>query len=214
MCGSVEAKPGRFPRNERREIKVNLLESMMPFLSGGSRFDQCLGERHTCAIDLGTDFLGKPIVREAGLPRLSVSFSQGEALMWAAICQNGVCGVDSAHSEEFRGAYPFKRAFHEDEFESLSAGTDVSREEAAAILWSVKEAAVKALGCGFHLIDPLQMNVVSVGVRSAGLLSTAVVSGLGESIRELREQLAVHVVTFPFRTEWVSLAYEDVGLEW
>ena len=32
-------------------------------------------------------------------------------------------------------------------------------KKAAALLWSIKEAAVKALGCGFHLVDPRQICV-------------------------------------------------------
>jgi len=31
--------------------------------------------------------------------------------------------------------------------------------KASALLWSVKEAVVKALGCAFHLVDPLQITV-------------------------------------------------------
>jgi phosphopantetheinyl transferase (holo-ACP synthase) len=30
---------------------------------------------------------------------------------------------------------------------------------ASALLWSIKEAVVKALGCAFHLVDPRQINV-------------------------------------------------------
>jgi phosphopantetheinyl transferase (holo-ACP synthase) len=32
-------------------------------------------------------------------------------------------------------------------------------DKAAALLWSIKEAAVKAMGCAFHLVDPLQICV-------------------------------------------------------
>ena len=31
--------------------------------------------------------------------------------------------------------------------------------KASALLWSVKEAVVKALGCAFHFVDPLQITV-------------------------------------------------------
>jgi hypothetical protein len=37
------------------------------------------------------------------------------------------------------------------------AGGDL--EKASALLWSIKEAVVKALGCAFHLVDPRQITV-------------------------------------------------------
>jgi phosphopantetheinyl transferase len=33
--------------------------------------------------------------------------------------------------------------------------------DAAALLWALKEAAVKALGVGFHLLDPLAVEAFS-----------------------------------------------------
>ena len=38
-------------------------------------------------------------------------------------------------------------------------------ENASALLWSIKEAVVKAMGCAFHLVAPLQIRVYP----SAGL---------------------------------------------
>jgi hypothetical protein len=37
--------------------------------------------------------------------------------------------------------------------------TEENPEKASALLWSIKEAAVKALGCAFHLVDPRQIIV-------------------------------------------------------
>jgi phosphopantetheinyl transferase (holo-ACP synthase) len=31
--------------------------------------------------------------------------------------------------------------------------------QAAALLWSIKEAVAKALGCGFHLVEPRDIRV-------------------------------------------------------
>jgi phosphopantetheinyl transferase (holo-ACP synthase) len=41
-------------------------------------------------------------------------------------------------------------------------------EKAAALLWSVKEAAVKALGCAFHLVDPRQIHVYPSAAENDG----------------------------------------------
>jgi hypothetical protein len=46
------------------------------------------------------------------------------------------------------------------------AGGDL--EMAAALLWSVKEAVVKALGCAFHLVDPRQITVYPSAAGAAG----------------------------------------------
>jgi len=47
---------------------------------------------------------------------------------------------------------PFSRVFHAQELQHALrlAGGDL--EKASALLWSIKEAVVKALGCGFHLV--------------------------------------------------------------
>jgi phosphopantetheinyl transferase len=36
---------------------------------------------------------------------------------------------------------------------------DGDLQKASALLWSIKEATVKALGCAFHLVDPRQVRV-------------------------------------------------------
>jgi phosphopantetheinyl transferase len=41
-------------------------------------------------------------------------------------------------------------------------------ELASALLWSVKESVVKALGCGFHLVDPRQISVYPSAAEAAG----------------------------------------------
>jgi len=46
------------------------------------------------------------------------------------------------------------------------AGGDL--ENASALLWSVKEAVVKALGCAFHLVDPRQITVYPSEEGEAG----------------------------------------------
>jgi phosphopantetheinyl transferase len=79
-------------------------------------------------------------------------------------------GIDAARPEEFQGSYPFARAFRPGEF-SLALGICRSgQEHAAALLWSLKEAAVKALGCGFHTLDPLALEARSPTAWDGGHL--------------------------------------------
>jgi hypothetical protein len=69
-----------------------------------------------------------------------------------------------AGADEFQREYPFHRVFHPHELQHALRLADGDLEEASALLWSIKEAVVKALGCAFHLVDPQQITVYpSVG---------------------------------------------------
>ncbi|MCF8075305.1 MAG: 4'-phosphopantetheinyl transferase superfamily protein [Desulfotignum sp.] len=99
----------------------------------------------------------------------AISFCKSGKTRWAALCGDGHdIGIDVAQSQEFQGKYPFYRVFHPGELGHAlkPAGDDL--KQAAALLWSVKEAAAKALGCGFHLVDPLQVIVYPSTGRAAG----------------------------------------------
>jgi hypothetical protein len=69
-----------------------------------------------------------------------------------------------AGTDEFQREYPFHRVFHPEELEHALRLASGDLEKASALLWSIKEAVVKALGCAFHLVDPRQITVYrSVG---------------------------------------------------
>ncbi|MEK6196472.1 MAG: 4'-phosphopantetheinyl transferase superfamily protein, partial [Deltaproteobacteria bacterium] len=99
--------------------------------------------------------LGQPCLLLEDRPGPSLSFSHGEGQTWAAICNTGSVGIDVAYPQEFAGAYPFARAFRPEEVDivKMLGHNDISR--GAALLWSAKEAAVKASGTGFNHFDPL-----------------------------------------------------------
>jgi phosphopantetheinyl transferase len=104
--------------------------------------------------------LGRPqlLLGEYGGP--AISFSEGGGKVWAALCgDESEIGIDVSEDDEFKGEYPYRRAFHAQELQHALriAGGDL--EKASALLWSIKEAAVKALGCAFHLVDPLEIYV-------------------------------------------------------
>lgn len=90
----------------------------------------------------------------------AVSFCEGGQNVWAALCGDACdIGIDVAESHEFRGKYPFYRVFHPQELLHALKLVSEDLKKAAALLWSVKEAAAKAMGCAFHLVDPRQMIV-------------------------------------------------------
>jgi phosphopantetheinyl transferase (holo-ACP synthase) len=89
------------------------------------------------------------------------------------------------------------------------AGGDLAA--AAALLWSIKEAAVKALGCAFHLLEPRQITVYPAAegtVGGDGGYTFAV--GLSGKARErfpLAASQALWVRSFPQRQMWLSIAH-------
>lgn len=106
------------------------------------------------------DPLGKPHLLVGAHPGPAISFSEGGGIVWAALCgDESDVGIDVAEAAEFQGEYPCHRVFNVEELQhalNLAVG---DLEKASALLWSIKEAVVKALGCGFHLVDPLEIHV-------------------------------------------------------
>jgi phosphopantetheinyl transferase (holo-ACP synthase) len=121
----------------------------------------CLSSnRAVFPIQVVRDPLGKPHLMLGAHRGPAISFSKGGGKVWAALCgDESDMGIDVAEAAEFRGEYPFHRVFNAQEFQHVLklAGGDL--EKASALLWSVKEAVVKALGCAFHFVDPLQIHV-------------------------------------------------------
>lgn len=158
-------------------------------------------------IQLVHDALGRPhlLSREHRCP--SISFSEGGGKVWAALCAGEAeVGIDVARGDEFPGTYPFLRVFHKEELDHAlgSVGGDLGK--ASALLWSIKEAVVKALGCAFHGVDPRHITIYP-GVGDDDGYSFPV--GLSE--KALRRLLwaadrSLWVRTFPQEKMWLSIA--------
>jgi hypothetical protein len=116
--------------------------------------------RVTLPIQVVRGLLGRPHLLLGKYRGPAVSFSEGGEKVWAALCgEESDIGIDVAGSDEFQGEYPFHRVFHAQELQHALGLTGGDLEEASALLWSIKEAVVKALGCAFHLVDPRQIYV-------------------------------------------------------
>ena len=116
--------------------------------------------RATLPIQVVHDPLGKPQLLLGEHRGPAVSFSEGGGRIWAALCgDDSEIGMDVAGTDEFQGKYPFQRVFHAEELQHalMLEGADMAK--ASALLWCIKEAVVKALGCGFHLVDPREICV-------------------------------------------------------
>jgi len=121
-------------------------------------------------LSLGTDELGKPYLMLNGENGPAVSFSHCAGSLWACLseAEAGV-GIDGARAEEFRTGYPYAKVFSPDELEYALAAIGGNVPEASALLWSAKEAAVKALGCGFHFYSPRDVQLIPLFSDSTGL---------------------------------------------
>ncbi len=120
-------------------------------------------------VSLEVTALGQPRLKLKGQPGPAVSFSLGAGRVWAAMASTGQVGVDAALPQEFEAGYPLARVFRPSELDWARplSGDDTPR--AAALLWALKEAAVKALGVGFHLLDPLAVEVINPSPWQGGI---------------------------------------------
>jgi phosphopantetheinyl transferase len=155
--------------------------------------------------------LGKPQLLLGEYQGPAVSFSDSVGEVWAALCgDESDIGIDVAWNDEFPKEYPFHRVFHPEEIQHALrlAGGDLGN--ASALLWSVKESVVKALGCAFHLVDPLQITVCPSGEREAeGIAGHKFHVGLsGKAL--MRFPSAAHksiwVRSLPQSKKWLSVA--------
>lgn len=104
--------------------------------------------------------LGKPHLLLGEYRGPAISFSECGGNVWAALCgDQSDIGIDVAGTDEFPKEYPFHRVFNDRELQHALRLAGGELGNASALLWSVKEAVVKALGCAFHLVDPMQINV-------------------------------------------------------
>jgi phosphopantetheinyl transferase len=120
------------------------------------------------SVSLELTALGQPRLFLGGQPGPAISFSQAGRIYAAMTC-TGQVGVDAAMPAEFEAGYPLARAFRPAELDwarPLSGGDTAG---AAALLWALKEAAVKALGVGFHFLDPLAVEVLSPSPWQGGV---------------------------------------------
>jgi phosphopantetheine--protein transferase-like protein len=161
--------------------------------------------------------LGRPHLLLGKYQGPAISFSEGGGKLWAALCgDDSDMGIDVAGPDEFKRefqrGYPFHRVFHPQELQHALRLTGGDMEKTSAMLWSIKEAVVKALGCAFHLVDPLQITVYPseegaeadgwhtfpVGLSGKALVRFPIAAGGSLWVRSL-----------PQRNMWLSIALLD-----
>jgi phosphopantetheinyl transferase (holo-ACP synthase) len=155
-------------------------------------------------IQIVHDPLGRPRLLLGECEGPAISFSEGGGKIWAALCPDATdIGIDAAGTDEFPQEYPFGRVFGEQELQHALNLTCRDLKKAAALLWSVKEAAVKALGCAFHLVDPLQLCVNSSSVENCFTVS---LSGKALARFPMMAGRGIAVRSFFQKNLWLSIA--------
>jgi phosphopantetheinyl transferase (holo-ACP synthase) len=154
--------------------------------------------------------LGKPYLLLGGHQGPAISFSEGGKKVWAALCGDGSeIGIDMAGPHEFKGEYPFHRVFNEQEFRHALSLTLGNVEQASALLWYVKEAFVKAIGCAFHRVEPRQVHVYPSVLREGIYAFPVRLSGNYFKRLPAGTGRCIWVYSLPQREGWFSLAQLD-----
>jgi len=175
---------------------------------GSPRWKSCQSSNHAnFVIQVVPGLLGRPQLLLGEDRGPAISFSEGGGKVWAALCGDASdVGIDVAGTEEFQGEYPFHRVFHPQELEHALRLADGDLAKASALLWSVKEAVVKALGCAFHLVDPLQITVHPATGEAGGHTFPVVLSGKALLRFPLVDGRSLWVRSLPQRKLCLSIA--------
>ena len=177
---------------------------------------RCQSSNRTAfTIQVVHDLLGRPHLRLGKYRGPAISFSESGGNVWAALCgDESDIGIDVAGTDEFQREYPFHRVFHAQELQYALGLAEGDLEKAYALLWSVKEAVVKALGCAFHLVDPRQINVypseesATGGPIAENLGYTFSVGLSGKALVRFPNSAgrSIWVRSFPQNKMWISIA--------
>ena len=155
--------------------------------------------------------LGRPHLLLGEYRGPAISFSEGGGNVWAALCgDQSDIGIDVAGTDEFQKEYPFHRVFNDQELQHALRFAGGELGNASALLWSIKEAVVKALGCAFHLVDPLQINVYpSVAGGDGGYTFPVRLSRKALMRFPIGASRSIWVRSFPLVKMWLSITLSN-----
>jgi phosphopantetheinyl transferase len=204
---SVTSTVGEACRMENRRRLATILWEHLRARESSSWKRPHFSKRIAFPIQLVHDTLGRPQLWLGEHPGPAISFSTAGEEVWAALCGDGLdIGIDVAGSAEFPEGYPLHRVFHAPELHQAVelAGGDLAW--AAALLWSIKEAVAKALGCAFHLVDPRDIHVHPSAVANAGPAFSVRLSGKARVRFPLADRRPITVRSLPQAGTWLSIA--------
>lgn len=200
---------GMNTQGARRRLIFSLWERLV--MSGSPRGGRLpASSRAALPIQVVRDPLGKPHLLLGRCPGPAISFSEGGGAVWAALCADeSDIGIDVAETDDFQGDYPRHRVFNANELQHAMRLAGGEIERASALLWSIKEAVVKALGCGFHLVEPLDICVHPARDVSGELIFPVCLSGKAFEWLPMSAGRSIWVRSLPQAKRWLSIALLD-----
>jgi phosphopantetheinyl transferase len=209
-CSACDIDPVAVHQARRMADQIHLVSILREHLAGmeGSpATNGCFSYRADKSIQVVHDPLGRPQLLLGECHGPAVSFSRGGGKLWAALCEDALdIGIDVAETADFSTGYPFPRVFHTQELGHALKLTRGDWKKASALLWSIKEAAVKALGCAFHRVDPRHICVdPATAETDGGFLFTVRLSGKALMRFPMQaDRLWIHSLFH--ETMWLSIA--------
>ncbi len=164
-------------------------------------------DRAAFPIRVVRDPLGRPHLRRGASQGPAISFSHGGGKIWAALCgDESDIGIDVAEADEFPRGYPIHRVFQVQELQHALRETGGDLARASALLWSVKEAVAKALGCAFHLVGPREIHVYPAVGGGGGYTFPVGLSMKALGRFPLGAGRSIWVRSLPRANMWLSIA--------
>lgn len=198
-------------RANRTADQIRLVSILREHLAGrdsSPRTDCRFPNQAYCPMQVVHDPLGRPQLRLGEWEGPAISFSEYGGKIWAALCPDtSDIGIDAAGTDEFPTEYPLDRVFHVQELDHALTLTGGELKKASALLWSIKEAAVKTLGCAFHLVDPRQICVYpSAEEKDGWYIFTVYLSGKALVRFPMMASRSILVRSLFQENMWLSIA--------
>jgi phosphopantetheinyl transferase len=149
---------------------------------------------------------GKPQLLGPHPPYPAVSFSYGANRLWGALGKPGASlGFDVAEAGEFPPGYPYHRLAAPEEWAQVTDHLGQDKSEAAAMLWAAKEAAVKALGCGYRGFSPLQVKLALRAEKARVIFFCASIDRTAKAKFHGLSGSTVAIVVWRWQKAWLAL---------
>jgi phosphopantetheinyl transferase len=191
---------------DRRRLVTILWEHLRATghpLWGRSRFSSSTAH----PIQIVHDALGRPHLWLGGHPGPAISFSMAGDEAWAALCgDESDIGIDVAGRAEFQEGYPVHRVIHGQELRQVLERAGGDAAGATALLWSIKEAVAKALGCAFHLVDPRDIRVDPSAAEEGESGFSVRLSGKALARFPRADRRPIAARSLPQAERWLSIA--------
>jgi phosphopantetheinyl transferase len=196
-------------RENRPALQQKIARRLLSTVREYSAYRIAPASNNSSSVTVDKNRLGRPVLALDGMPGPSISFSYHNRKVWGAMCEAPhQCGIDVASASEFDEKFPLQKVFLPKEItEAIQFAGSV--ESATALLWSAKEAVVKAAGCGFHLVDPIEVCLEFIHNCNGVLNMKAHIRASSSPAKSPLVTGLFKVGCFRHEEKWISIALRD-----